>query len=339
MGKNFPKITNLKDNPEFFEKTLKLIETSFKYQPPFSFKEDFASLVESQNLQNCFILIDEAESVLAHVGAKDRTVSVNGKSFTVTMLGGISVEEKVRGAGHLQTLLQDVIAEKRDACAFFLLWSDLEKLYNKFGFYLCGNQFEVDQSSEGKTDFFKTKFHLLTQQEQSSVARLYETSFSKTYLTLNRSRSDWENVPPSADLYLRKATDGVTDYFFMNKGQDLPGVVYEYGGTGDVKQLIRDSSRTGKVWMGEELLATENSQYQFFLSPGDLKLFTEFIREYSDSRISIRNINSLKQEVFFDFSDELYSLEMEDFLRGMFGPGTFEELVTRPLFISGLDSI
>ena len=80
-------------------------------------------------------------------------------------------------------------------------------------------------------------------------------------------------------------------------------------------------------------------QYQFFMASGDLKLFTDFVSEFSAGKISIRNINLMKQEVFFDFGEELMSLELPDFLRGLFGPGTFEELTLPRIFISGLDSI
>jgi hypothetical protein len=47
----------------------------------------------------------------------------------------------------------------------------------------------------------------------------------------------------------------------------------------------------------------------------------------------------MKQEAYFDFNDELLALEMDEFLKGIFGPYPFEELTVRPFFISGLDSI
>jgi hypothetical protein len=57
--------------------------------------------------------------------------------------------------------------------------------------------------------------------------------------------------------------------------------------------------------------------------------------------MAIRDINPLKQEVYFDFGDELLGLELEEFLRGVLGPGVFEELGAelKPLYISGLASI
>jgi hypothetical protein len=75
------------------------------------------------------------------------------------------------------------------------------------------------------------------------------------------------------------------------------------------------------------------------MAPGDLRLFSRFILNYTNFKISIRNINVIKQEVFFDFNEELYSLEIEEFLRGIFGPGIFEELELSCFFISGLESV
>ena len=57
MGNIFP----LSEKPSLFEDTLKLIEKSFHYKDPFSFKIDFAQLMDVSNHKNCFIMIDENE--------------------------------------------------------------------------------------------------------------------------------------------------------------------------------------------------------------------------------------------------------------------------------------
>jgi hypothetical protein len=70
-----------------------------------------------------------------------------------------------------------------------------------------------------------------------------------------------------------------------------------------------------------------------------LRHFTDFVLAFTDGKISLRNINLMKQEAYFDFNEELLALDLPYFLRGLFGPGTFEELKLKPIFISGLDSI
>lgn len=330
-------ITNLKAAPHLLETTLELIGKAFKYQSPHHFQTDFAPLISEDNLKNCFIIVDESEKVLAHIGVSVRRIN----NFPVAMLGGIAVDESRRGEGIFQTLMQGVLSEKRSEVAFFLLWSDLEKLYNKFGFHLCGTQLEVDATKK-ESSLEKAHYHLLTESEKKQIQHLYQTSFQDLYSTVERSDSDWDKIShiKSADLYLKKDQSKITDYFFMNKGQDLSGIIYEYGSSTDIKTWLNIASGYGKVWMGKELAESQEMHYQFFLTPGDTKLFGEFIHKHTNGLITIRDINPMKQEVYFYFNEELLALDMEEFLRGTLGPGTFEELgKTRPLFISGLDSI
>lgn len=331
-------ITTLKAAPHLYKATLSLIEKSFHYQSPNSFDVDFAPLMNESNFHNCFIIIDESENVIAHIGVCERTIA----GSTVAMLGGIAVDEARRGEGHFQELIQDVIAEKRSDVAFFMLWSDQEKLYKKYGFHLCGTQLEISQS-EGEKKFTKTKLNSLNEKQLQEVKNLFKTSFAITYSTPERTDQDWKQLSliTSAELYIKEDATGVTSYFFMNKGQDLQGVIYEYGSKGDMGKHVEEISAYGKVWIGSDFLSSDEIQFQFFMAPADTKLFAEFIANYTGRQILIRDINTMKQEVYFYFGEELLSLETEDFLRGVFGPGIFEEIEKelKPLFISGLVSI
>ena len=132
----------------------------------------------------------------------------------------------------------------------------------------------------------------------------------------------------------------MTSYFFMNKGQDLQGVIYEYGTQGSLQELINEMRPYGKVWTGLPTQDDSEAQYQFFMAPADPRLFANLIGNYTQNQMRIEDINPMKQEVYFHFQDELLGLETEEFLRGVFGPGPFEELGNlKPIFISGLVSI
>lgn len=337
MGKIFP----LKEKPSCFEATLKLIERAFQYKREFSFKTDFAPLVDESNHHNCFIYLDENENVLAHIGTKDVRILVDGNEHVLTFLGGIAVDEKSRGQGVFQELFQDVLAEKRSDCALFLLWSDLEKLYNKFGFHLCGTQIEISKNSNQSSPYVKTKYKSLNEDEKKQIQNLYDNSFRKTYVSAVRDSSAWELIEKieSADLFVQKNRGLIESYYFQNKGQDLPDVIYEYGSKRGFLEFIQEISAFGKLWLGSSFIESANIQYQFFMSPGDTRLFSAFINDYTKGAFKLRNINLMKQEVFFDFKEETLMLELPEFLRGVFGPGPFEELETIPFFISGLDSI
>ncbi len=334
------KIYRLSEYPLYFEKTLRLIESGLGYKGPYSFREDFAPLIDSNNHHNCFIYVDEGE-VLAHIGVKEKQLSLQGQVFSFCLLGGIVVAEAHRGKGIFQELLLDVLAEKRDEATAFLLWSTLEKLYSRYGFYLCGTQFEYADTS-GAREFQKTRLSELSTTERAELATLFEESFRKTYLTFERSSADWNLLATitSADLYLRRRGGRITDYYFQNKGQDLTDVIYEYGTAGEMKGFMRELAGAGKLWTATPIEATEGQQFQFMLAPGDLAKFTAFIKAYTQQKFLVRNINVMKQEVFFDFDGETLMLEMEEFLRGVFGPGQYEELgELPPFFVSGLDSI
>lgn len=341
MGKIFPQITTLKDKPSSFEATIRLIEKSFHYSAGKSFKDDFAPLVDESNHHNCYILIDENDQILAHVGVKERIVHLNGGPFNICLLGGIAVDENHRGQGNFQKLFIDVLAEKRSEVCFFLLWSDQEKLYTKHGFSLCGGQYEI-KSPNNTSDLLKTKFHLLTPDQRDTIKALYQNSFLDTYVSVSRNERDWDLLAKvhSADLYFEEKNGVINSYLFANKGEDLSGIVYEYGTRGELSQWLQKAASVGKVWMGAPLADTETSFYQFMLCPGDTSLFGQFISTYTNGVIKIRDINVMKQEVFFDFGGETLVLPTEEFLRGVFGPAPFEELgEIKTFFLSGLDSV
>jgi predicted N-acetyltransferase YhbS len=328
------KITTLKAAPHLKNATIDLIERSFEYKKPNHFATDFAPLMNENNFHNCFIMIDEKENVIAHIGVCERNIL----GVAVAMLGGIAVDESHRGQGHFKELIQDVMAEKRSDVAFFILWSDQEDLYNKYGFHLCGTQIEI-LSNKKSEEFKKTKLDITNLKQ---IQNLYRKSFSHFYTTIERSEDDWQQLLKisSTDLYIKESTGAISDYFFMNKGQDLSGIIFEYGSNGDMKNLVKKISAYGKVWTGAHLLDEGEAQYQFLMAPGDTKLLAIFMGLYTNEKILIREINPMKQEVYFYFNDELLALKTEEFLQGVLGPAPFEELGDlKPIFISGLDSI
>jgi predicted N-acetyltransferase YhbS len=338
MGKNFPLITTLKERPDLYQATVTLIEEAFKYSKKFSFEIDFAPLIQQSNWSHCFIGVNEADEVIAHVGASVREIQISNHSFPISMLGGIAVSEKFRGQGLFQQLFTHVLTELKDECAFFLLWSDNQKLYPKFGFHLCGEQFVMDKKCQ-TPKIEPTKLSDISSDELNQIKQLYQSSFCNIFLSIKRSDADWETLKKisSANLFFKKSHDRITDYWFTGKGNDLEGITYEYGSE-NLEHLFQSNMLDGKIWAASEISPASERLYQFFLAPGSKQLFAQFISAYTKI-ISIREINHLKQEVFFDYGEELHCLELDEFLRGVFGPGTFEELQVKPIFISGLDSI
>lgn len=338
MGKIFPSVIRLKEKPSLRIRTLALIEKSFGYQPPFKYETDFAPLMHEKNAENSFVLVNESEEVIAHIGARIKSLSVGDRKIPFCMLGGIAVDENHRGEGHFQTLLQEVLSEHRSDVAFFLLWSDQEALYKKFGFFLCGDQFEFDAIKNTNSSFRMKSMNEVTPEEWRLIKDLYQTSFKKTYHAPERSTDDWNILKEMKDVEVYLNEDS---YFFKNKGQDLQGVIHEHGSRKNLTDVLPMMRQHGKVWSALPLSETETQQYQFFFSPGDLKLVKDFVSAVTLSEISLRDLNVMKGEAYFDFNGETLALEIEDFFRGILGPGAFEELGEgwKPIFIPGIDSI
>jgi predicted N-acetyltransferase YhbS len=342
MGKNFHQVKCLSQKPEYLEQTIRLIEKSFQYSAGFSFATDFAPLLHPSNQHNCFILVDQQEQVLAHVGVKEKQLQIDGNTHPICLLGGIAVDEAHRGQGLLQQLMQEVLSEKQSETSLFLLWSNLDQLYAKFGFYQCGDQFEITgQSSEKR--FELTKFHQLSPEEQVTIKALYQDSFARLYVTCRRDAHDWQLIEQitSADLYVRRTDGRIVQYFFMNKGQDLTDIIYEYGAQEISPDFLKEISSYGKVWMGKPLVESPSAFYQFLLCPGHTGLFSRLIQKLTSGRINLKELSKIKQEVYFEYDGELVSLSMDDFITGIWGPAPFEEIENdlKRVFISGLDSV
>jgi predicted N-acetyltransferase YhbS len=341
MGNIFPQIFSLKEKPSLFDKTITLIEKSFQYGRKNSFKIDFAPLIDITNLHNCFILVDEDENVLAHVGAKDRFIEINKIKFQITMLGGIAVDEKYRGQGLFQQLFQHVLSEKKNDSAFFLLWSDQEKLYSKYGFILCGHQYENSSETQNE-NYSKTTLSELNSAEFLEIKNLYETSFKNSYVSFERTDEDWEILKKitSSNLFIKKTDEKISSYFFKDKGQDLKDITFEYGSTNLINDILSSLPEHTKIWSAFPINENAIEQFQFLLAPADLTQFSSFIFEYSNHKINVRQINQMKQEIYFDFNQETLGLDLDEFMHGIFGPKSFEEIEDlKPIFISGLDSI
>lgn len=336
MGKIFP----LSQNPSRLNEVIKLVEECFDYQVPNSFLVDFAPLMAQENLHNCYVYEDENKKIIAHIGVKEKFIQLNEYKFSITLLGGIAVDSAYRGKGLFKELMTHVLSEKKSDTTFFLLWSDQSKLYEKFGFHLCGTQFEYSEKNL-TSPYIETTYSHLTDVQKKQIQDLYQNSFQKNYLTFERTLNDWETISKitSAKIFIEIKKEEIMSYYFKGKGQDLNEIIYEYGSQSDFKSYISQLMNWGKVWSSMDIGIEGQMQYQFLISPGDQKLFSNFVYELTQEKIKIEHINLIKKEVFFKYNDELLVLGIQDFLQGIWGPGKFEEIDSTTFFVSGIDSI
>ena len=320
-------LTNLCAQPDKFMNTLSLIERSFGYNDKNSFEVDFYPLMKEENRKHCWIIEDNGE-VLAHSAALEKEIRIKGESFPVLFIGGVSVDEQHRGKGLSSKLLKHIF-HTYPQNALYILWSDKIDMYKKYGFQPCIELHEWPQQPKLSSGFVETKIDELSADELASIKSLYQ---NESEIRIHRSNSDWDDIKKitSSSLYVKRKESKITNYFFINKGQDLKGVAHEYGHLDDAEEITVH----GKLWSTRE---GQESAVLFgsLVKPGNFSMFADLIHALSGIKVSSSN-----ESVSFSFENESYTMNMEDFLQGVLGPGRFEELSNTPkLFISGLDSI
>lgn len=334
-----PTHSTLKEKPQLFTPTIKLIESNFGYEPHFHYEKDFAPLMHENNFEHCHLSLSENDDVIGHVGVLLRKVTVLESEFTFAILGGIAVNENFQGKGYFKELIQHVIQTYESQVSCFILWSDLHDMYKKFGFSLCGAQFVLSGGAPKVVDIEKTLYSKLSDTDKKQIQTLYKDGFQTHYLSLNRTSDDWKKIEliDSANLFIQREGSEIQGYFFQNKGMDLHNIIYEYGHKTEFLKWQQDISTLGEVWSG---ITDEEAevQYQFLMRPAGK--FTEFVKTYTRDMINIQRVDFSKDIITLMLIDEELELNIDDFLTGIFGPGRFDEVdYIPPLFISGLDSI
>ena len=324
-------ISNLKASSHLYEETIALIEDAFEYNREHSFKIDFYPLMREGNRENCHILIKD-NKVVAHIGALQAGLSLNSNEYTITMFGGIAVHPDYRGQNLFSELFSQV-KENYLKSTLHILWSDKLNLYRKQGFIPCGQLLEYPQAEfQHELNVLKTKLSNITNDEQEQISKLYSENGE---VRISRTQEDWETLKgiSSADLILYKDGEKIINYCVINKGQDLTGIVHEYGFINE--EFIKIFANHGKVWTPLRTKLNHNALFAFLACPNNLVGFKAFIKDLSKIEI----LEQAKEQYKFDFNNETYYLAIEDFLQGVFGPGRFNELDSPFLYISGLDSI
>lgn len=337
--------------PGLIKGTLELIETAFNYPENKSFDQDFFPIFNSSNFSNNHIIINN-NKVIAHVGVKSRLMEVNDLDFPVVLLGGIAVDDKFRGKGLLKKLLESIFLLHREKASMFILWSNLDKLYEKFGFHQAGGQAEIGNSVFREKDlkkYKKTSFKKLSSRELDEIKYIYKNSTLRSFTTLSRDNNDWSEIQKitSTELYINRNPQGkIISYFCKNKGHDLIDIIHEFGHLESYRKQFLLELSNYKLWFPEtkadkHKLTIRQLMYLASFKIGNANLFGDFIKEWSQKKITVSTIDPIKSIVKFNFKDEYYEQKIGNFLTNIWGPSPLEEFrdLGKPLYFSGLDSI
>ncbi len=133
-------ITTLKQRPELLAQVIALIESGFNYDSNYSYAMDFMLLMNKNNHQNCHIIVNNNNEVLAHLAVSLRNIGTDTFNIPVALIGGAVTHPLFRGKGFFRLLMERLIKQQINKVAIFLLWSTESGLYKKFGFYPSGGQ-------------------------------------------------------------------------------------------------------------------------------------------------------------------------------------------------------
>ncbi len=351
MNENKYVLTTLSENPEYFEETILLIEEEFHYHQDNHFDIDFAPLVHPLNFENCFVIIDqESNQVVAHLSVCERIAVKNGVETPVAIIGGIVTAKKYRGKKFFKTLLNHVLVKFQDKVSLFLLWSEIEGLYEKFSFYRTGGLIEtgktIFQHDQRPIGYERTQFSELSENDFETIVNLYVHFNQNHFFTIKREQKDWSIIRgmSSIDLYIKRNSDHcIEKYFCVNKGRDLTNIIHEISclGLKEYAQIIKELE-VFKLWLPEsEQVLSQNKEifYTAFMKLGDPKELNLFLANVSDGRLEIKVIHDSKVIIIFD--NKQFELTEKDFLQSLLGPKPLAEWIDLglSLYVAGADSI
>lgn len=338
--------TNLAKNPEAYKEIISLIETSFAYQAPNKFEIDFYSLIFPENFANCHFIFDqEANKPVCHIGFTKKIIKKNNITTLAYFIGGIAVAEEYRGKGIFGTFFKKLIAKYENDCAFFLLWSEKNEMYEKYKFHEFGSVIQTGHSPISyyqSNRFTKTKFNKLNKDQIKQIKNIYESKFNN-YITVKRENKDWNNVVniSSADLYIETHNNSITDYFVVGKGQDLIDIIHECSFINDedkIQELL-----PYKLWLSEKHVSYIKEFTPLYLSLikiNNNSHFFNFVHAIFGNDLIISEIKS-SGEIMFTFKNKEHILSEEDFIHALWGPNISTDLKSYGtyFYIPGLDSI
>ena len=323
------KLTTLQQNPHLTQQTLTMVEEAFGYTPEHQFAIDFYALIKESNHPHLHIAVENNHPV-AHVGILPKMLTFQEQFFPVTLIGGVATAREKRGKGYFDKLISKVFANYTSSMGY-LLWGGEDILYKKYGFHQMG----VIREQKGipftrPPHYTPTLYRKLSPHHQQQLQNMH-TIHTKNFVSLQRDWEDVENTT-SCHLYIKKNHHSkITDYFFINKGKDLSGIVHE---------IFPLPEYNFNCWLPD--LPTYNHLpmlYGCLFKIGSPDLFKKFINLYSRGAINIETITS--DWIYFSFDGRSQRLKVGDFLSGIFGPGHIQEFrpFYTPLWFGGLDSI
>lgn len=310
--------TDLKTNPELLNASISLIESSFHYQKPFSFKKDFWQFFETDNLENCKVALYDNQ-VISTIFLRPVTFNYQSIEVNSFFIGGISVTQEFRGKNIFKNFFNTVLDNYKHKAALYFLWSEKEDLFQKWDFYNFGVIYEKSSNETSVIEFNETKI------DSNKLLQLYTDSY-QNYIKPVRTIKDSEKILTHTTSTILEKEKSIC---FRGKGMDLKNIIFE-----SYPQKMPYYPQNSIIWSLEQ---TDEVivRYMGMMKIANFDLYNQFLKSISLNQISTSdNYNIVLNGESFDVSPI-------EHIQGIWGPNFFEETkaIIPTIYISGLDSL
>jgi predicted N-acetyltransferase YhbS len=333
----------LKEKPELRASVLELIEKSFEYTMGNSFTQDFYPLMRPENAENNHVWCAEDGEVIGHVGVCFRNLVYQKFSYPIVLMGGIAVNQKFRGQGSFRQMIEEILPVLEPQGVMLLLWSSLQDFYNKWGFVLAGEQWDVSPYPH-EFSWEKVEYAKLSRDDKKRMQDLYQQISDQAW-TIERNTFQWQALEkmPGVECYLRRENTTILGYVLRGKGHDLKNLIHE-------AVVDETSPIKNKLWLelaGRRRWVVPHPRHQNFPHQkqylGWMKLGSHpetpiWVESYTQDKLQLLSWSA--QSVQYAFQGQNLSMPPAEFLPIVWGPHQDAELKTcRPLWVAGIDSV
>lgn len=222
---------------EFNHRNLLLTQSLRPETLEFPVASEYPIVLSQSHAEFSFIAVD-GTSLLTHANWWPRhLIAADGRTMDkIALIGNVATDPSKRGQGHMRHLFADLEQHSRNmGCSALVLWSDLDRFYQKLGFTSLGREFRfLFQQHNLPTMRLKSGQILpisaksLTDEDLCHLLALRP----KVPYTLERSIHEYRTLLaiPHMQIWLRRDQGRITAFALMGKGYDMQGVIHEWGG-------------------------------------------------------------------------------------------------------------
>ncbi len=226
--------SNIKSPTEQNFKTLiSFLNKNLRPNVEWSINSEYPVAFSGFNLNN-IKFIEERGEIVSHALLKYLMIKTPVGLFKVAVIGSVVTDKNHQKKGLAHTLVNNLTEQaKKDNCDICILWSDLDRFYNKHGFELAGSEEHlnikglkenISQVNTGGSIFQDSKnidpaliLKLFSNHLVGSVRSIKEVA---SYLKI-----------PNTNIYSLWSPDKTLQaYAIQGRGLDLPNVIHEWGG-------------------------------------------------------------------------------------------------------------